>query len=241
MAGNSLGKKISEALDGARVVLVVTSKASIKSNWLAFELNKATSRMIKGECRVVPVVIDKGKLPPEVGGMLYADFTSSFEFGFRAIITALENEVAILEREERQKALKQGFWKRAESALTAAFGSVSSCSLMGEYETLHYDIVPLPIPCENRDETDVVYETVSAYCKIKPLTHRWWAEYLDAIQRIPERLFLVVTERPVEFETEKPIAMNHVWASSQLPIGKKGHTLWSQIYPTCNLEARSRF
>jgi hypothetical protein len=45
---------------------------------------------------------------------------SSFEFGFRAIMTALENEVGVLEREQRQKAIKQGFWKRAELALTDA-------------------------------------------------------------------------------------------------------------------------
>jgi hypothetical protein len=204
VAGDSLGKKISEALDSARAVLVVASKASIKSNWLSFELNKATSRMIKGECRVIPAVIDKKQLPPEVGGLLYADFTSSFEFGIRAVITALENEVGILEREERQKAITHSFWQRVDVALTEVFGSVGHCDLSGEYESLKYDVTTIPIPTANRDETDVVYETVSAYgSPAKSLTERWWSEYQDAIQRLPERLFLVVTERPVGFKAEQ--------------------------------------
>jgi hypothetical protein len=170
VAGDPLGKKISEALERARAVLVVVSKSSSKSNWLAFELNKATSRMVKGECRVIPVVIDKKELPAEVAGLAYADFTSSFEFGIRAVITALEYEVGILEREERQKAIKRNFWRRVDVALTDVFGSVSPCSLSGEYESLNYDVTSLPISCANRDETDVVYETVSSYSgPAKPL------------------------------------------------------------------------
>jgi len=160
--------------------------------------------MIKGECRVIPVVIDKTELPPEVGGLLYADFTSSFEFGIRAVVTALESEVGTLEQAERQKAIKQSFWKRADVALTETFGSVSHCNLSGDYESLDYNVASLPIPCANRDETDVVYETVSAYSSpAKPLTERWWSEYQEAIQRIPERLFLVITERPVGFKAEE--------------------------------------
>src|SRR4051794_15219003 len=73
VAGDALGKKISEALDSARAVLVVASKISVDSKWLGFELNKATSRMVKGECRVIPVIAEECELPAEVGGLLYAD------------------------------------------------------------------------------------------------------------------------------------------------------------------------
>ena len=65
IAGDALGKKISEALGRAEVVLVVVSEASAKSKWLSFELNKATERMIAGQCRLIPVVIDKAELPAE--------------------------------------------------------------------------------------------------------------------------------------------------------------------------------
>jgi hypothetical protein len=92
IAGDPLGKTISEALDRASVVLVVVSKASVKSRWLSFELNKATERMVKGECRVIPVVIEKIELPAEVKGLMFADFTSSFKLGFKAVLTALQHE-----------------------------------------------------------------------------------------------------------------------------------------------------
>jgi hypothetical protein len=49
-----------------RVILVVVSKASVASKWLRYELNVATDRMIKGECRVIPVVIDETPLPAEL-------------------------------------------------------------------------------------------------------------------------------------------------------------------------------
>ena len=123
LAGDALGRKIGEALDNAKAVVVVVSKASITSRWLAFELNKATDRMIKGECRVIPVVIEKVELPPEVGGLLYADFTSSFETGVRAVITALKNEQAALRQKAKQKAIKRAFWPRMEEALKEVFGS----------------------------------------------------------------------------------------------------------------------
>jgi hypothetical protein len=76
LVGDSLPKKISEAIKSASVVLVVVSSASIQSRWLSFELNQATQKMVEGKCRVIPVVIEQTELPPEVTGLLYADFTS---------------------------------------------------------------------------------------------------------------------------------------------------------------------
>lgn len=43
----------------------------------------------------------------------------------RAVTTALESEVGVLEREERQKAIKHSFWRRVDVALTEVFGSVA--------------------------------------------------------------------------------------------------------------------
>ena len=106
VAGDALGKKISEALDSANVILVVVSQASIELKWLLFELNKVTVRMVKGECRVIPIVVEKVRLPPEVGGLLYADFTSSFEDGFQSVLTALQHEA-------NRKAKEQGFWLKS--------------------------------------------------------------------------------------------------------------------------------
>src|SRR6266704_928925 len=63
IAGDPLPQSIGKALQEARVVLVVVSKASVASKWLRFEVNVATERMIKGECRVIPIVIDETPLP----------------------------------------------------------------------------------------------------------------------------------------------------------------------------------
>jgi hypothetical protein len=203
VAGDSLAKKVSEAIDSARVVLVVVSRSSVKSSWLAFELNKATNRMVKGECRVIPAVIERVELPPEVGGLLYADFTSNFKLGLRALITALESEVSTLEHNARRNAIRGGFWSRVKLALSDIFGPTAYASVMGEYKSIDYTVVSLPIPNGNGDETGVVYETVSHYgTQVKPLSDRWWIEFEQSIQDIPEKLFLVVTERPIGFTTE---------------------------------------
>ena len=64
IAGDPLPETIGRALEAAKVILVVVSKASISSRWLRYELNIATEKMIKGECRVIPIVIDETPLPP---------------------------------------------------------------------------------------------------------------------------------------------------------------------------------
>lgn len=79
IAGDPLPESIGKALQAAKVVLVVVSKASVASKWLRYELNVATERMIKGECRVIPIVIDETPLPAEVRGLLYADCRKGLE------------------------------------------------------------------------------------------------------------------------------------------------------------------
>src|SRR5690349_15024290 len=56
LPGDSLARRLSEGVAHAPAVLVVVSKSSIESRWLAFELNKATERMVQGSCRVIPIV-----------------------------------------------------------------------------------------------------------------------------------------------------------------------------------------
>src|SRR5262245_21104097 len=147
IAGDPLGKTISEALDRASVVLVVVSKASVKSRWLSFELNKATERMVKGQCRVIPVVVEKIDLPAEVK-LMSADFTSSFKFGFRAVLTALQHEA-------RRKLSDSSFLRRADATVTEVFGHISFGSTLGEYESIDFEEVYLPIPSQDSKETRV--------------------------------------------------------------------------------------
>lgn len=114
IAGDPLSQTISKALEAAKVILVVVSKASVKSKWLRYELNVATERMIKGECRVIPIVIDDSELPPEVVGLLYADCRKGLAQGIPSILTALKHEA-------RRAALDYSFSSRIDRLVEEIF------------------------------------------------------------------------------------------------------------------------
>lgn len=140
----------------SKVVLMVVSSASIKSKWLKFEINKATEKMVEGHCRVIPIIKERVSIPAEVQGLLYADFTSSFQYGIKSVLTALGYEA-------KKNFFQLGFWAQIDILLQKIF-KTSSISILGEYKSQDYDVLSLPTP--NRDgeeETTVVYEVVSSY------------------------------------------------------------------------------
>lgn len=196
--GDRLATKVSEALDSSNVVLVVVSAAAVKSKWLAFELNKATERMIQGRCRVIPVVIEKVSLPPEVMGLLYADFTTSFKFGFKSVLTALQHEAT-------RKVSSSGFRAQAEVAASRVFGGKSYIDVFSEYKELDYEGFILPYITEEGIKLVVVYKEVSEYLGERvPLSDRWWREYKNSMEQInDENLFLVLTQRPISFAMDR--------------------------------------
>jgi len=195
--GDQLAEEISKALASSHVVLVVVSEASIKSRWLRFELNKATERMVQGQCRVIPIVKDMVDLPAEVKGLLYADFTREFRFGIKSVLTALDHEA-------NRRAFERGFWSQMEMLIERVFGAKGFASLGSEYDTKDYNLVYIPVPSEEQDHTSVAYEIISSYVTpARPLSEQWWDEYRAAIEQLSERLFLVISERPVEFAAEK--------------------------------------
>ncbi len=196
LAGDSLPKKVSEAVVSSKVVLVIVSSAAIKSKWLSFELNKATEQMVKGNCRVIPIVIEKVKLPPEVQGLLYADFTSSFKLGYQSVATALEYEAA-----KSMKTLH--FFQKADTAVAEVFGKKSYISVGGEYSYQDYEAVSLPYKNSDGNNYDVVYESITDYLSSKDsLTDKWVEEFIISKEQFNEDMFLVVTERPVVFKCD---------------------------------------
>lgn len=204
VAGDPLGQKIGEALATAKVVLVVVSGASVASKWLRYELNIATDRMIKGECRVIPIVIDDTSLPSEVRGLLYADCRVSLNEGLPAIVTALQHE-------SRRAAMQRAFWSRARTLIREVFGGDGFASLGGEYHSRDYDCVWLPLgDLPGNDETTVFSEVISNHLeKPEPLTPEWFDDYVRATQEIPEELSLIVTERPVGFPVDARHPLNN--------------------------------
>src|SRR5207249_12034978 len=115
IAGDPLPESIGKPLQAAKVILVVVSKASVASTWLRYELNLATARMIKGECRVIPIVIDETPLPAEVRGLLYADCRKGLAAGVASIVTALEHEA-------RRAEMEHSFWSRINNLVDEVFG-----------------------------------------------------------------------------------------------------------------------
>jgi hypothetical protein len=196
VAGDPLGRRIADALRLAKVVVVVVSTNSIKSRWLKYELNLATERLVKGECRVIPAVIGGENIPPEVLGLLYADFRTSFASGLKAILTALSYEAKKAAQDER-------FGVRLEHLVEHVFAGKGSVSLTGDFEHNTYDVIHLPVPNYEDDYTSVAYDIVSARTPAKPLTELWWDDYKSAAERRNEDLFLVITERPLNFKARR--------------------------------------
>ena len=72
-------------------------------------------RMIKGECRVIPVVIDETSLPAEVRGLLYADCRKGLASGIPSILTALKHE-------SRRAEMEHSFSSRVGKLADEIFG-----------------------------------------------------------------------------------------------------------------------
>jgi hypothetical protein len=197
VVGDPLSSSIFKAIEDAHIFLVIISSAAIKSKWLKFELNAATEKMVQGKCRVIPIIIENVSLPGEVRGLLYSDFSRSSRDGYKQIITALEYEY-----QERKKNLS--FWHRSQMVANEVFGSAGYISTLGSYKSLDYSVFDLPFARKDKNNLNVVFEIVSDYShKAEPLDSSWWYEYDEVNQKNDyEYLFLVITERPVNFSVD---------------------------------------
>src|SRR5258708_785633 len=155
IAGDPLPESIGKALQTAKVTLVVVSKASVASKWLRYELNIATERMIKGECRVIPIVIDETPLPAEVRGLLYADCRKGLASGIPSILTALKHEA-------RRAEMEHSFSSRVGKLVDEIFGGRGGV-FTTEYRGQDWDVVTIPIPDPDGDERDVFYDVIPDY------------------------------------------------------------------------------
>jgi|GEM_PF-3065927 len=196
LAGDVLSSEIAAGVCEARVVIVVVSEMSVNSKWLKYEVSLATPRMVAGECRVIAALIDDVEIPAELSNLVYVDFRASFDEGIRRVRAALRAEN---ERAERAAA----FWTVARELIRSTFGGRGHVSFDGEYAARDYDIVHVGTPTGK--EIKVVFEVVSVHgSEARPLNERWWDEFSANMLVLPERLFLIATERPVEFDSVHP-------------------------------------
>jgi hypothetical protein len=200
IAGDPLPESIGKALQAAKVILVVVSKASVASKWLRYELNIATERMIKGECRVIPIVIDETSLPAEVRGLLYADCRKGLASGIPSILTALKHEA-------RRAEMEHSFSSRVGKLADEIFGGRGGV-FTTEYRGRDWDVVTMPIPDLDGDEQDAFYDTIPDYRrsrngKSEPLDEGWLAEFEKGVEDVPTDFALIVSERPVQFKVDQ--------------------------------------
>lgn len=190
LPGDPLAKRVSEGVAQARAVLVVVSRAAIASKWLAFELNKAADRMVKGECIVIPIVIDEmSSLPAEVEGLLYADFTKSFKRQMQAVLKSLNSDA-------QKRAIDHSFYARSETLLEEVFDGKGYSFTDAEYKSNDESLVY--IDNGSQEGLAVAYDILSAYGDSSaPLTERGISEIELTLANLPEPLRLVVSERPI--------------------------------------------
>jgi hypothetical protein len=200
IAGDPLPERVGKALQAAKVILVVVSKESVASKWLRYELNVATDRMIKGECRVIPVVIDETPLPAEVIGLLYADCRKGLAQGLPSILTALQHEA-------RRADMEHSFSSRANRLVDEVFGGRSFVGTT-EYRGQDWEVVMMPILDLDGDERDAFYDTIPDYSrswsgKSEPLEERWLDEFQRGVKDTQTDFALIVSERPVQFKVDQ--------------------------------------
>lgn len=200
IAGDRLPESIAKALQAAKVILIVVSKASVESKWLRYELNIATDRMIKGKCRVIPIVIDEAPLPAEVLGLLYADCRKGLASGIPSILTALKHEA-------RRADLECTFSSRVDRLVDEVFGGRGFVS-PSKYREQDWEVITMPVPDLDGDEWDAFYDTISDYSrkwsgKSEPLGESWLTEFERGVRDIDTNFALIVSERPIHFKIDE--------------------------------------
>lgn len=89
-AGDSLLTKVQNAISGASALLVVLSKASVKSEWCTKELNAGLMRELdEKRVVVVPVVVEDCQIPTFLREKMYADFRRNFDQGLRNVLESI--------------------------------------------------------------------------------------------------------------------------------------------------------
>lgn len=109
--GDSLTKRIGDAIGEMEYFAVVLSRHSVKSEWVQRELQVAMQRELKQRKVVVlPVLLETVEPPPFLRDKLYADFTSRRPAHYRSALSQLISTVlgASPQKEARSKVLDEG-------------------------------------------------------------------------------------------------------------------------------------
>lgn len=88
--GDSLIQRIQEAITNSDALLVVLSKASVKSEWCKKELSAGLIRELdEKRVLVLPVLLEDCEIPLFLRDKMYADLRSNFQTGVNSIMNAI--------------------------------------------------------------------------------------------------------------------------------------------------------
>ncbi len=92
--GDSLVSKIEAGIADSNVLLVILSKASIKSSWVRAEINAFFNKaMSDRNIRLIPVLLEDVEVPPLLRDRMYVDFRKDFEGGLTTLVKFLQPEI----------------------------------------------------------------------------------------------------------------------------------------------------
>jgi hypothetical protein len=196
IAGDYLPKKIGEAIEKSRVSIVIVSNNSLESGWVQHEISNALDHMIKGKMRLIPILTQDVKLPPELGGLVFADFRESFHHGLKQVLNALDHETS--KYDLRRITKEPTFSELIEDILKETFDSIGNFSSFGEYKSWDIKYIML-------GDTEIWYEIASSYGNKWPLSQQWWDEFSEAVSDWGIHYVLLITERPVALNVAEPL------------------------------------
>lgn len=126
MLGDSLLKKLEEALNESSHFVIILSKASVNSDWVKFELKRAVNNQKSGLfSKIIPIKYRECDVPEVLSELVYADLTrevvlpdgekvkfisSGFDNFFLRLVKALKSPLNFLsdaEKEEFKKSLQK--------------------------------------------------------------------------------------------------------------------------------------
>lgn len=118
--GDSLVAKIREGIDQVDFVAAIISSSSVESQWVTRELDLASNREMR-EKRVVvlPLLVEKVKLPGFLDGKLYGDFCdpSAYADSFDRLLRALGPATPLPKPEEAELRLLRQQLEQAQQAV----------------------------------------------------------------------------------------------------------------------------
>ena len=88
--GDSIQKKIEDALQTSGYLLALLSRASLDSKWVQNEYQMALLRESRGKWpRVIPVLIESVDVPAPIRDKMYVDLTHDYDLGVERIVSAI--------------------------------------------------------------------------------------------------------------------------------------------------------